>query len=403
MQDTLTRLLDNRAGQNVNSIPGYSALWIDALMQYYLHTGSLDYLKSVHQQLLDLLAVMDSEMDADHLFADTSKQWPSSTGVPTSPPTRRRRAAARSSRTSSRSMTPPTCCASWATTQPPPSATRPPRSSLPRRRAICWIRPAAHSAAAGRLTAWPSSPAQPRRPRYPRSGHGAHAHRGRQLPRAPHYAVLQLLRHLRNGRYRAPRGGPRMDSQVLGRHDRRRRNQLLGGLRHALAHAESTCLATGRRKHWILRLAGAWMVVRPHRVADGGDSRRTDPQAPASAPRRCAPISRAWPGRAAPCRHPTAPSPSTSNPRRPQSPFRPASNSPCWSPSRRDTAPSCSMGRRCSPAHSAKTARAPRSCSPNPALTPWKRNKIVKADCSVARRTRATRAVSSAWNRGENE
>ncbi len=77
MEDTLTRLLDDRApGHHVNSIPGYSALWISALDQYYLHTGSLDYLKSVHQRLLDLLATMDTEMDADHLFADKSKDWP---------------------------------------------------------------------------------------------------------------------------------------------------------------------------------------------------------------------------------------------------------------------------------------------------------------------------------------
>jgi len=77
MEDTLTRLLDDRApGHHVNSIPGYSALWISALDQYYLHTGSLDYLKSVHQRLLDLLTTMDAEMDADHLFADKSKDWP---------------------------------------------------------------------------------------------------------------------------------------------------------------------------------------------------------------------------------------------------------------------------------------------------------------------------------------
>jgi hypothetical protein len=77
MEDTLTRLLDDRApGHHVNSIPGYSALWISALDQYYLHTGSLDYLKSVHQRLLDLLATMDAEMDAGHLFVDKSKDWP---------------------------------------------------------------------------------------------------------------------------------------------------------------------------------------------------------------------------------------------------------------------------------------------------------------------------------------
>jgi hypothetical protein len=77
MEDTLTRLLDDRAaGHHINSIPGYSALWISALDQYYLHTGSLDYLKSVHQRLVDLLATMDAEMDADHLFADKSGDWP---------------------------------------------------------------------------------------------------------------------------------------------------------------------------------------------------------------------------------------------------------------------------------------------------------------------------------------
>jgi hypothetical protein len=77
MEHTLTGLLNDRAaGHHVNSIPGYSALWISALDQYYLHTGSLDYLKSVHQRLVDLLATMDAEMDAGHLFADRSKDWP---------------------------------------------------------------------------------------------------------------------------------------------------------------------------------------------------------------------------------------------------------------------------------------------------------------------------------------
>jgi hypothetical protein len=77
MEDTLTRLADDRsAGQHVNGIPGYSAWWISALDQYYLHTGSLDYLKSMHQRLLDILAAMDAELDAGHLFADKSKVWP---------------------------------------------------------------------------------------------------------------------------------------------------------------------------------------------------------------------------------------------------------------------------------------------------------------------------------------
>lgn len=77
MQDTMTRLLGDVPVKNhVNTIPGYSAWWISELTQYYLHTGSLDYVKGLHEPLLQLLNYMDTEVDAKNLFANTSKAWP---------------------------------------------------------------------------------------------------------------------------------------------------------------------------------------------------------------------------------------------------------------------------------------------------------------------------------------
>lgn len=77
MQDTMTRLVgDTPVHSHVNDIPGYSAWWISELTQYYLHTGSQEYLKSLHPQLVQLLAYMDSEFDSKNLFANNNKAWP---------------------------------------------------------------------------------------------------------------------------------------------------------------------------------------------------------------------------------------------------------------------------------------------------------------------------------------
>ncbi len=76
MQDTMTNLLPAAPIKgHVNSISGYSAWWINVLTQYYLHTGSKEYLQSVHERLVQLLNYMDTDVDAKNLFADTTHTW----------------------------------------------------------------------------------------------------------------------------------------------------------------------------------------------------------------------------------------------------------------------------------------------------------------------------------------
>ena len=76
MQDTMTRLLGNAPIKaHVNGIAGYSAWWINVVTEYYLHTGSKDYLQSLHERLVQLLNYMDTEVDAKNLYANQTHQW----------------------------------------------------------------------------------------------------------------------------------------------------------------------------------------------------------------------------------------------------------------------------------------------------------------------------------------
>jgi hypothetical protein len=77
MQDTMDRLVGNApVTAHVNGIPGYSAWWIDTLYRYTLHTGSPEYLQSLHQRLVQLLHVMDAEVNEKNLFANKTNAWP---------------------------------------------------------------------------------------------------------------------------------------------------------------------------------------------------------------------------------------------------------------------------------------------------------------------------------------
>ncbi len=78
MQDTLNRLAGDAqhpAQHDVNGIPGYSAFWVMGEHDYYLHTGDLAYLRSLHAQLLALLAYMRTEMPAAR-FVNPHHAWP---------------------------------------------------------------------------------------------------------------------------------------------------------------------------------------------------------------------------------------------------------------------------------------------------------------------------------------
>lgn len=76
MQDTMSRLLGPAPIQShVNDIAGYSAWWINVVTQYYLHTGSLDYLQGLHARLVQLVNYMNTEINDKNLFADQTHIW----------------------------------------------------------------------------------------------------------------------------------------------------------------------------------------------------------------------------------------------------------------------------------------------------------------------------------------
>jgi len=76
VEDTMTRLIgESPVTEQVNTIPGYSALWITALAEYYRHTDAKDFLASVHTRLLELLKLMDSGFDERNVFVNPQKQW----------------------------------------------------------------------------------------------------------------------------------------------------------------------------------------------------------------------------------------------------------------------------------------------------------------------------------------
>jgi len=59
--------------RDVNTIAGYSALWITGQADFYRHIGDIDYLRTLHPRLLELLGVMDREIDSAGLFTNPEK------------------------------------------------------------------------------------------------------------------------------------------------------------------------------------------------------------------------------------------------------------------------------------------------------------------------------------------
>lgn len=74
LNDTLSRLIPP-AGQHVNGIPGYTALWITALADLYQHNGNLPALERYHGILLQLLQQMDQEFDSSGHFLNRDHRW----------------------------------------------------------------------------------------------------------------------------------------------------------------------------------------------------------------------------------------------------------------------------------------------------------------------------------------
>lgn len=76
IKDTLDRLAESTPlGEHVNSIPGYSALWVTSLEYLYLHTQDAAYLASQRNHLINILTAMDESLDANGLFTNPRHQW----------------------------------------------------------------------------------------------------------------------------------------------------------------------------------------------------------------------------------------------------------------------------------------------------------------------------------------
>lgn len=74
LDDTLTRLIPARS-EHVNGIPGYTPLWITTLADLYRRTGDRALIDSKHEAVLQLLARMDEEFDAQGNFANKGHHW----------------------------------------------------------------------------------------------------------------------------------------------------------------------------------------------------------------------------------------------------------------------------------------------------------------------------------------
>ncbi len=74
--DYLIRDAGQPVAHDVNGIPGYSAFWVMAEADYYRHIGDLNYLRSIRQQLIQLLSYMETELDGRNVFTNPHHVWP---------------------------------------------------------------------------------------------------------------------------------------------------------------------------------------------------------------------------------------------------------------------------------------------------------------------------------------
>jgi len=59
---------------DVNSIPGFSALWVMCEADYYRHAGDIEHLKSVHESLRGLMEYMAAQIDEKGLFRNSNNR-----------------------------------------------------------------------------------------------------------------------------------------------------------------------------------------------------------------------------------------------------------------------------------------------------------------------------------------
>jgi hypothetical protein len=74
MESSMAELIgESPVERDVNTIAGYSALWITGQADFYRHSGDLGYLTAMHPKLLQLLHVTDAELDTSGLFTNPEK------------------------------------------------------------------------------------------------------------------------------------------------------------------------------------------------------------------------------------------------------------------------------------------------------------------------------------------
>ncbi|MGO8733508.1 MAG: alpha-L-rhamnosidase C-terminal domain-containing protein [Terriglobia bacterium] len=77
IEKSLKGLIDdagNPVKNDVNGIPGFSALWVLCEADYFRHTGDLSQLRSVHESLRGLMEYMATQIDDKGLFTNSNKR-----------------------------------------------------------------------------------------------------------------------------------------------------------------------------------------------------------------------------------------------------------------------------------------------------------------------------------------
>ena len=76
MADTLSRLIGpSPVMRHVDGIPGYSAFWLTGEKAFYLHTGSMEQLRSVHTRMVELLNFMEKDLNQQDVYSDLTHAW----------------------------------------------------------------------------------------------------------------------------------------------------------------------------------------------------------------------------------------------------------------------------------------------------------------------------------------
>ncbi len=70
----LVAAVGNPVKNNVNGIPGYSALWVMTEADYFRHAGDLEHLKAVQDSLRGLLEYMATQIDEKGLFRNSNNR-----------------------------------------------------------------------------------------------------------------------------------------------------------------------------------------------------------------------------------------------------------------------------------------------------------------------------------------